>query len=242
MQEVNLTHQNTKTTLYNAMGEYVDPSSSKNEISIPHSTLEDETVFPPPNYTMVEEGIYRSGYFMQRNFSFLRRLKLKSVLFLCQEPYSSINSAYLEEEGIQLLQVKIESTKGPFTTMSSDKFRTAVSLLLDKRNHPILVHCNKGKHRSGCLIACLRKIQGWAIASLLEEYRRMSFPKARTEDMLFIEQFQPPKLNPTFLPSFVQQSCLPKRYFCTPQPLMSADLLDDDLELFDEIDEVSKTR
>ena len=35
----------------------------------------------------------------------------------------------------------------------------ALSILIDKRNHPVLVHCNKGKHRTGCLIGCMRKLQ-----------------------------------------------------------------------------------
>ena len=32
-------------------------------------------------------------------------------------------------------------------------------LTLDRRRHPVLVHCNKGRHRTGCLVGCIRKIQ-----------------------------------------------------------------------------------
>lgn len=38
----------------------------------------------------------------------------------------------------------------------------ALSRLLDVRTHPILIHCNKGKHRTGCLVGCLRKVQCWS--------------------------------------------------------------------------------
>jgi protein tyrosine/serine phosphatase len=38
----------------------------------------------------------------------------------------------------------------------------ALSALLDVRTHPILIHCNKGKHRTGCLVGCLRKVQCWS--------------------------------------------------------------------------------
>ncbi|CAN0338469.1 unnamed protein product, partial [Scytosiphon promiscuus] len=34
----------------------------------------------------------------------------------------------------------------------------------------MLVHCNKGKHRTGCLIGCFRRTQGWAVSSIFEEY------------------------------------------------------------------------
>ncbi|CAN0534051.1 unnamed protein product, partial [Ectocarpus sp. 8 AP-2014] len=30
----------------------------------------------------------------------------------------------------------------------------------DASNHPMLVHCNKGKHRTGCLIGCFRRVRG----------------------------------------------------------------------------------
>lgn len=29
----------------------------------------------------------------------------------------------------------------------------------DARNHPLLIHCNKGKHRTGCLVGCFRKVR-----------------------------------------------------------------------------------
>jgi hypothetical protein len=35
---------------------------------------------PPPNFGMVAEGVYRSGYPTPKNFSFLKSLKLKSIL------------------------------------------------------------------------------------------------------------------------------------------------------------------
>ncbi|OAY80092.1 putative tyrosine-protein phosphatase, partial [Ananas comosus] len=57
------------------------------------------------------------------------------------------------------------------------------------RNHPILIHCNRGKHRTGCLVACLRKLQSWCLTSVFEEYRRFAADKSRLSDMRFIEMF-----------------------------------------------------
>ena len=37
-------------------------------------------VVPPLNFAMVAPGVYRSGYPNKRNFPFLRRLGLKSIL------------------------------------------------------------------------------------------------------------------------------------------------------------------
>ena len=71
---------------------------------------------------------------------------------------------------------------------------------MDPKNQPLLIHCNevrsrkyllscfllafisteltshsshrlqKGKHRTGCLIGCLRRVRGWALSSIFDEY------------------------------------------------------------------------
>lgn len=62
------------------------------------------------------------------------------------------------------------------------------------RNHPILIHCNKGKHRTGCLVGCLRKFQRWSYTSIFDEYRTFSNPKSRAMDQQFIELFDTRKI------------------------------------------------
>lgn len=53
----------------------------------------------------------------------------------------------------------------------------------------MLIHCNKGKHRTGCLVGCLRKLQQWSLTMIFDEYRRFSFPKPRSMDQEFIELY-----------------------------------------------------
>lgn len=57
-------------------------------------------------------------------------------------------------------------------------------------NHPVLVHCNQGKHRTGCLVACLRKVQGtMPLPEILEEYVAYASPKVREGDLALIRGF-----------------------------------------------------
>ena len=63
---------------------------------------------------------------------------------------------------IQLLQFGVPGNKEPFNDIPEDVIQKAVTAVLDVRNHPLLIHCNKGKHRTGCLIGCLRKVQHWS--------------------------------------------------------------------------------
>lgn len=74
--------------------------------------------------------------------------------------------------------------------MPEPVIRDALSVLLDVRRHPVLIHCNKGKHRTGCLVGCLRKAQRWSLTSIFDEYRRFAANKVRVLDQQFIELFQ----------------------------------------------------
>ena len=65
-----------------------------------------------------------------------------------------------------------------------------LSLMLAKENHPMLIHCNKGKHRTGCVTACFRKVTGWTLEASLEEYEKYSKPKDRPLDKKFIAHFE----------------------------------------------------
>ena len=84
-----------------------------------------------------------------------------------------------------------------------------LQIILDTRNHPILVHCNKGKHRVGTVFGCLRKLQRWGLASIFDEYRRISGAKNRHADLEYIEVFSAP-VNPdvNYLPDWISPEIL----------------------------------
>lgn len=151
----------------------------------------EDLLVPPVNFSLVAKGIYRGSYPNQQNFSFLKHLGLKSILFLCPEDYSESNDNFLRQNEISLLRVSMEGNKEPFKTIPRETMLEALTYLADKRNHPIYVHCNKGKHRTGCVIGCFRKLQLWTLTSIFEEYRRFTGAKARQLDEQYIELFVP---------------------------------------------------
>ncbi|KAI1316958.1 hypothetical protein EDD11_009202 [Mortierella claussenii] len=148
-----------------------------------------EDLCPPDNFNMVSTWIYRSSFPKKKNFSFLKKLGLKSILTLILEDYPDQNMKFLKENNVTLFQFGIAGNKEPFVQIPDDKISAALAVLLDRRNHPILIHCNKGKHRTGCLIGCLRKLQQWSHTSIFDEYRRFSHPKSRSMDQQFIELY-----------------------------------------------------
>ncbi|KAL6623119.1 hypothetical protein ACP70R_032998 [Stipagrostis hirtigluma subsp. patula] len=147
------------------------------------------TVSPPPNFGMVDKGVYRSGFPDAASFAFLRGLGLRSVVYLCPEPYPEANAEFLKDQGIRLFQFGIEGNKDPYVSIPVDAIMGALRVLLDVRNHPVLIHCKRGKHRTGCLVGCFRRLQNWCLSSVFEEYHRYAAGKSRLSDLRFIESF-----------------------------------------------------
>ncbi|XP_078171240.1 inositol diphosphatase DSP1-like [Carex rostrata] len=149
----------------------------------------DQPLVPPLNFAMVEHGVFRSGFPEASNFPFLQSLGLRSVLCLCPEPYPEENLEFLRTNGIKLFQLGIDGSKEPFVNIPEDTIREALKVVLDTRNHPVLIHCKRGKHRTGCVVGCLRKLQKWCLTSIFDEYQRFAAAKARISDQRFIERF-----------------------------------------------------
>ena len=152
---------------------------------------EEELLVPCSNFSMVSDGIFRSGYPTKKNHSFLLSLGLRSVVFLCPETYPEATKDFYKEQGILLFQVPMEGNKEPFIDISPSDVHRVLSILCDTAFHPVLVHCNKGKHRTGAVIGCLRRIQGWALSSTFDEYCRFAGDKARALDQQCIELYEP---------------------------------------------------
>lgn len=147
-------------------------------------------VIPPENFSHVVGQIYRSSFPRIENFQFLKeRLKLKSILVLIPEEYPVENITFMQDSGIELYQVGMSGNKEPFVNLPSDMLTKALEIVLNPANQPILIHCNRGKHRTGCLIGCIRKLQNWSLTMIFDEYRRFAFPKARALDQQFIEMY-----------------------------------------------------
>ena len=65
--------------------------------------------------------------------------------YLCLEDYPPGNLKFINEHGVKLFHIGIFGNKEPFVDISQKDIASALSTLTDVRNHPILIHCNKGK-------------------------------------------------------------------------------------------------
>ena len=177
------------TTLLTETTTPTDTTGSTTPTSIRSAPERLQMRIPPSNYGAVIPGsVYRSSYPDATNHEFLKDLKIKSILTLVPEPISPEYQSFMDSAGIQHFQVHISANKGAVLVDSCAMSR-ALRLLMDRTNHPILVHCNKGKHRTGCTIALFRRILGLDMDAVRDEYHTYAGKKARFLDEVFFENF-----------------------------------------------------
>ncbi|KAM1513748.1 hypothetical protein TB2_024863 [Malus domestica] len=73
------------------------------------------------------------------------RLNLRSIIYLCHEPYPEENLEFLRSHNIRLLQFGIKGKTEPSVSILKDTILEALKILIDGRNHPVLIHCKRGK-------------------------------------------------------------------------------------------------
>lgn len=145
---------------------------------------------PPKNFGEVLPGqIFRSSFPRPENVNFLRTKNIRTILTLVPEAYPPALEEFLASRGVKHIRMGIEPNKDPFAVINPAHMTSALSVVMDKSNYPLLIHCNKGKHRTGCLVGCFRKMSGGTPEKIFEEYRHYAGPKARILDERFIDMF-----------------------------------------------------
>ncbi|VVA21513.1 PREDICTED: probable tyrosine-phosphatase [Prunus dulcis] len=96
---------------------------------------EADAFVPPLNFAMVDNGVFRSGFPHSANFSFLKSLGLRSVIYLCPEPYPEENEEFLKENGIRLFQFGMDGSQEHFVKIPEHAIREALKVVLGISQH-----------------------------------------------------------------------------------------------------------
>lgn len=130
-----------------------------------------ESSTPPLAFGAVCAGVYRSGFPTRHNLRFLERLNLQTMISLEPTPYQPVVRAWIERCGITIVECTLQPNQEPFVVMDLPTVQRALRLMRSSAHHPLLVHGLRGKHRTGCLVGCLRRAQCWSLAATFDEYR-----------------------------------------------------------------------
>ncbi|GLI77649.1 tyrosine-protein phosphatase siw14 [Penicillium ochrochloron] len=80
----------------------------------------------------------------------------------------------------------------PFTAKTADSTVDEVMhILMSQTHHSIFVHCVGGKHHTGVMVGCFRKVQGWSHSNIISEYRSFAGDRARSSHEAFIQAYTP---------------------------------------------------
>jgi len=150
----------------------------------------------PVNFGLVVPGIYRSSFPQVEDFEYLKTLHLKTIVTLVKKDYPIGFQAFIKAHGIRHYVIDMQGTKKVEITQAV--MLSIMKIVLDKENQPLLIHCNHGKHRTGCAAAVIRHVSCWNLEAILEEYKGYAEPKIRECDIKYITGFQASSLKGLF--------------------------------------------
>lgn len=168
-------------------------------------------IVPPLNFCPVERHLYRSGQPSTINHSFLKELNLKSIIWLAIEDPQDNFLKFIDDNNIKFFyNLGFNSIdNNSWDGLSENSIKQSLEVIVDTRNYPLLVCCGMGRHRTGTIIGCLKKLQGWNLSSVSEEYRRFTGSRGgRILVELLIEAFDVGtiSMDPQFAPDWLTKS------------------------------------
>ncbi|KAI0203187.1 tyrosine phosphatase family-domain-containing protein [Astrocystis sublimbata] len=146
------------------------------------------SLIPPLNFSTVCEGLYRSSYPQAGDYPFIQQLKLKTIVTLVSKELPEGYQQFLDANQITHKIFDMAGTKKEEISVSM--MRSIHSVISQTENYPLLIHCNHGKHRTGCVVGIFRKANQWKLNHIIAEYSSFAEPKVRETDIKYLSEFQ----------------------------------------------------
>jgi protein tyrosine/serine phosphatase len=124
---------------------------------------------PPsiPHVKQVDEHLYRGGQPNNKELKALRTVGVKAVIDL----RGAGERSKREEQTVEALGMKYYSVPlQPMAAPTDEQIALLLSLIDDSNNWPVFIHCERGKDRTGTVVACYRIAHdGWPNERALTE-------------------------------------------------------------------------
>ncbi|KAI0428772.1 tyrosine phosphatase family-domain-containing protein [Xylaria sp. FL1042] len=147
------------------------------------------TIYQPPvNFATVSEGLYRSGYPETADYPFIQSLKLKTIVSLVNKELPDGYQTFIQDNQITHKIFAMAGTKKE--EIPIEMMRSIYTVVSDRKNYPLLIHCNHGRHRTGCVVGVLRKSNQWSMKRILDEYTTFAESKVRDVDIKYLADFE----------------------------------------------------
>ncbi len=144
------------------------------------------------NFRVVREGVlYRSGQLSRAGLKrVIHDYKIKTVVSLREAPApgkadaDAAEAEYCRIMDVNFLPLTPMHWEGPAGEPApvEENVRAFRAVLADPRNHPVLVHCFAGVHRTGAYCAIYRmECEGWANEQAMEELKAGGYDRLEHE-------------------------------------------------------------
>lgn len=123
------------------------------------------------NFGKVTDYYYRGAQPKEDEYGQLAARGIKTIIDLRDDPTTYAKSV-AENAGLKYVNLPLSDKSYPAAD-AADKF---LSLVNDKSNWPVYVHCAGGRHRTGAMTAVFRMtVQGWGVEKAYEEMKDYDF-------------------------------------------------------------------
>jgi tyrosine-protein phosphatase SIW14 len=146
-----------------------------------------------PHFAVVRPGVlYRSGQMTTRGLQrALHDYGIRTVICI-REPVSrsgrpnpavEAERAWCEKNEVGFVRIASRNWDGvPGEARVDEPLRTFLRVVKDPANHPVLVHCFAGTHRTGGFVAVYRmECEGWTNLDAMAELRAMGYSSIDTD-------------------------------------------------------------
>jgi hypothetical protein len=125
----------------------------------------------PFRFHILENAISVGGYPSLKNYRFMKRLALKTIIALLPEEPVLDLVEFCSSEEIQLVVYKSKYYKEN-VCLTVQQVNEIIEKLIDCRNFPIYMFCLNGCNVTHQIVMCLRKLQNWSMSSIKSEALR----------------------------------------------------------------------
>lgn len=145
---------------------------------------------PPDAFGIVTQNISRCGTISPAHFNFLSLYDFKTVLLINEDNPIQRIADYLKSRGAKYTRIGIYSQRSSlqWRTQLDELVKLSLEYILDHDNQPMLISSSSTLHLC-TIIGCLRKIQGWDLCSIMEEFRRFTPEQTFSLYENYIEMF-----------------------------------------------------
>jgi tyrosine-protein phosphatase OCA6 len=185
-------------------------AQSSGSVSAGHPERKLITLVPPTRFAHVNPGITRGAYPTLRNFRFLSRLQLKTIISLTPEAPTPDVMLFAEMAGVRVVHIPIArmatlsdavqcavllavNVRQEYPAFAVNKWLTPhvqcslEQICIEANNHPVYLHCLDGRRISSLVVLLLRRVQGWSPLTALSEYWRcVSSESAQSPQFAYI--------------------------------------------------------